>query len=374
MKLLSIFQIVTLALLLAACQNTGSPDDSITEQTATATHIHLSEDQIQVAGLELGEPQIIQMAASIQTTGRIEVPPQSLISVYAPVNGIVQTVQHLLPGDYVKKGSPLTRLAHPDLIHLQSEYLQMRARSTFLEKDYERQQNLAATEAAAQKRVEELESEWKANQAALQGMEAELRLLGYPLAQIQAGEIQPTLSIYAPASGYLTKVNINRGKLTQPDDLLFELVDPSHVHLELQVFAKDLGRVRKGQSIRWTVPGSDSIYTGEVYLVAKMIDTETKTAFIHGHFDEKELHLAPGTFVQANILTEQHEVLGLPAEAVIQEGDHSFVFIREADGFRKLRLTITDRNASYVAIPPDAIPTGAQVVLKGAYYLAGMGE
>jgi cobalt-zinc-cadmium efflux system membrane fusion protein len=286
----------------------------------------------------------------------------------------VQTVQHLLPGNYVKKGTRLTSLAHPDLLHLQSEYLQLRARSVFLEKDYERQQNLAASEAAARKRVEELESEWKATQAALQGMEAELRLLGYPLARIQAGEIQPTLPIYAPASGYLTKVNINRGKLTQPNDLLFELVDPSHVHLELQVFAKDLNRVSKGQTIRWMVPGSDSTYTGEVYLVARMIDTETKTAFIHGHFDEEDMDLAPGTFVHANILTEQQEVLGLPTDAVLEEGDRSYVFIREADGFRKLALPIMDRNASYVAIAADAIPTGAQVVLKGAYYLEGMEE
>ncbi|MBK7870065.1 MAG: efflux RND transporter periplasmic adaptor subunit [Saprospiraceae bacterium] len=83
-------------------------------------------------------------------------------------------------------------------------------------------------------------------QARYKGLKAELELLGISVKTLEnTGEIQSSISFYAPVNGYITKVNINNGKLVSPNDLLFEIVDRSHVHLELQVFAKDVPNSKK---------------------------------------------------------------------------------------------------------------------------------
>ena len=38
-------------------------------------------------------------------------------------------------------------------------------------------------------------------------------------------------------------INVNVGKFVNPSDVLFELIDPSEIHLNLKVFEKDLDKL-----------------------------------------------------------------------------------------------------------------------------------
>ena len=358
--------------LMAGCSSDHSHDN---EETPAANHasatIHLTAEQMALAGIEIGQPEKRTLSEKINCTGTVEVPPQSLASVYSPVQGFVKKVVHL-PGDYVRKGEVLTTISHPDLVKLQREFLEVKSQLSFLENDYFRKQKLAEGDAASQRSLEEAQARFDFEKARFNGLKAELGMIGISTQRLEeSGEVQGAISLVAPVSGHVSKVAVNLGKLVTPNDLLFEVVDNSHTHLEMQVFAKDLSKIKEGQRIECTMPGSAEVYRGEVHLVGKMIDLETKTAMVHGHFEKEPTPLAPGTFMQATIFTEGKEAWTVPETAVVRQGGETFIFIKNKDGFEKVAVQAGLSMDGYVEVAgPDFSKTG-EIALAGAYYLNG---
>ena len=159
-------------LLLASCSNDHNHDH---EEAPVADHasstIHLNDEQMALAGIEIGLPEKRYLSEKINCTGIVEVPPQSLASVYSPVQGFVKKVVHL-PGDHVRKGEVLTIISHPDLVKLQREFLEVNSQLSFLENDYLRKQKLAAGDAASQRSLEESKAKFDLEKARLQRTES----------------------------------------------------------------------------------------------------------------------------------------------------------------------------------------------------------
>ncbi len=354
-----------------ACETPAGESEAAGAET-NPTFVTLTDDQMELAGVELGRPERRQVARYVDCTGMIEVPPESLFSVYSPVNGFVNNVKHL-PGDYVRKGELLTTVRHPDLVRLQRELLETKSRLRFLQEEYQRKDTLAGADAASRKALGQARSDYETARATYQGLKAELEMIGIDPARLEKdGAIQPAIPIRAPGNGYLTQVNVNPGKLITPDQLLYEIVDNNHLHLELQVFAKDLPLLAKGQRIECQAPGIDQTFHAEVYLLGKMIDPATKTTRVHGHFDEEPVNLTPGTYVQARIHTDAQEVTALPEAAIVRDGEQSFVFVKTPDGFRRMAIQTGLANQGYVQVETLELSDSELLAVKGAYYLQGM--
>lgn len=364
-------QYIFLVLLLAALAACGKKAETTTETEATGpVVIHLTDEQKRVAGIQTGAPGRKLLSTPIECTGKVEVPPQSLATVYAPVAGFVKVVKYL-PGDYVKKGDLLITLSHPDLIKLQREWLETKSRLNFLEQENKRKQTLAGADAASRRAAEEAATEYEVAKTHYMGLKVELELIGLPVAQIEKSGIpQSVLHLYAPVAGYITRIDANLGKLVNSHDLLYEIVDNSHLHLELQVFAKDLAYLKPGQKITATVPGTDKSLEAEVHLVGKMIDDNTKTTMVHGHFLIEPVPLTPGTMVQASIQANPVEAWALPTGALVRAGDQSYVFIQSADGFEKKAVKTGRTQGDWTEV--FDLDDKTVVVLEGAYYLNNM--
>ncbi len=364
-----ILHFIFFGLMLTACGKKEAPPSEA--PPAAATLVNLSAEQMKMAGVELGKPEKRLISGYIECTGRIEVPPYSLYSVYAPTAGFIQSAKYL-PGDYVKKGAILTSITHPDLVKLQREFLEVQSQLEFLKNEVTRKQTLTAAEAASQKAFEQAKADYQLQMARYKGLKAELDLLGIATQQLESkGTIQNAIPLIAPANGFITKVNINNGKLISPTDLLFEVVNNQHMHLELQVFAKDVAQLKEGQKIECQMPGSERIYTADVHLVGKMIDPETKTTMVHGHFKNEPIDLIPGTYVQARVYADAREVLAVPNSALISEGNEHYVFVKRINGFEKVRVAAGKSDGNYVEIEQLHLEANEQLALKGAYYING---
>lgn len=370
-KFLSSF-LAGLFLLLTSCK-TSAPEaeHAAAEQVTAAATIPMTAEQLEMAGVVLGRPEQRVISTHIDCTGKVEAPPQSLASVYSPVAGFIQSVQHL-PGDLVRKGTLLTSLRHPDLITLQRAFLRLQSRIPFLEKDYERKKTLAESDATSVKALQEAQLELEMAQVELKGLKAELDLIGISTKKlVEEGEIQTTLNLYAPVSGYVTKMDVNLGKLVTPNDLLFEIIDREHLHLELQVFAKDINAIQPDQRIVCNVPGDGQNYTAHVHLVGKMIDPESKTAMVHGHFDQEPVPITAGTYLEARIFTGGEEVMAVPNEALVRSGGETYVFVQHPEGFEK-RTVLTGRtDDEYTEVLNLELAGGERIAIAGAYYING---
>ena len=59
-----------------------------------------------------------------------------------------------------------------------------------------------------------------------------------------------------------------------------------NLHLELNVFEKDILKVKEGKKITFTVPeASKEVFNAEVHLVGKSIEGNDRTINVHGHLD-----------------------------------------------------------------------------------------
>ena len=342
--------IILVIFSFSACQQQTADDGSVDTAFSQMPNKEQKEAQMALAGIEIGQAEKRSLSDYIECTGIVEVPPPNLASVSAPINGFVKEIKYL-EGDYVKKGGILTYISHPDLVHLQQQFLESKSRLAYLKKTYDRLQQLTQEDAAAQKKLEEAEAEYKVEKSRYAGFKAEIGLIGLNPEQIEADEtIKTVLPIYAPISGYMAEVNVNLGKLVTPEVPMFKMIDNSHLHLELQVFAKDINRIQKGQRVTFTVPGKDQYWEAEIFLVGKMIDPETKTAMVHTHFIKALPWLTPGTYVQAKIFLEEEIVLAVPESALVRSGANTYVFVQTEDGFQKIEVMTGRTDGDYIEI------------------------
>src|SRR5690606_9278877 len=119
----------------------------------------------------------------------------------------------------------------------------------------ERQKTLQAHDATATRRLQESEAHYSVLKARLAGLREQLRLIGIDLNRLNEGKIQPVVTLRAPVSGYVTRVNHHPGQFVEPREVVFEIVNPINLHLHLNVFERDISRVEIGQHVRFKLTG-----------------------------------------------------------------------------------------------------------------------
>lgn len=234
--------------LFSSCgsEKTAAEEPAAEENTEVIT---LSEGDARLAQIATAEVSLKPFPGEIACNGIIDVPPQSLATLGVAVGGYIRDIRPI-PGDFVQKGALIAVLEHPDYIRMQQEYLETRSEYEFQEKELTRQQALRSADAGATKNLEKSESEFRSLEARLAGLRQQLKLLNIPTDKLSPSTLSSRVEVRAPFSGYITEVYVNMGKFVGPQEGICELVDRSHLHLELQIFDKDITRVREGQTQR----------------------------------------------------------------------------------------------------------------------------
>ncbi|RMD76217.1 MAG: biotin/lipoyl-binding protein, partial [Bacteroidetes bacterium] len=153
-RITNLFILSGLVMAMAFLTSCGSGDKAeMSSDAAAGADAHVSAGLAASASVEWGVPLRMKLSQPLRVTASVEVPPQSLASVHSPVAGYVQTLRYL-PGDHVRKGTLLCTLTHPELVRLQRDYLEARARLKFLESEKARKEQLAAVDAASRRTFE----------------------------------------------------------------------------------------------------------------------------------------------------------------------------------------------------------------------------
>lgn len=320
----SIFFALVGCSLLMSCQPKAEQEDKV----ETSGLVSITAEQFKTSGMMLGKMEEQTFSKVIKANGYIDVPPEYKASVSVKLGGFVKALS-ILPGDKVRQGSVLFTLENPEFIQLQQEYLETKAQLQYLTSDYERQKSLADENIASQKNFLKAEADYKATRAKHQGLGERLKLLNINLARLEQGVITPDIPVFAPISGYLSKVNINRGIFVDANDVAVEIVSTEHMHIELQVFERDAARVREGQPISFSLPGSAVVHSGDVYRVGKIVENQARTVNIHGHIENEDQieNLLPGMYAEARIHVSSDQRKALPSEAVVSVNGKYVVLI-----------------------------------------------
>ncbi len=359
---------------LLSCQTESQPEEqtsTTTPYSATANEITLTAPQYRAIGVELGSVKNETVSSEVKANGRVDLPPENRATVSLPIGGKIKYV-NTLPGQRVRRGELLATLESFDFIELQQDYLQNSSQLTFLQKELERQKTLSAENVGARKNYEKAQADYDATRALIQSLAAKLKLLGLSVGTLEKDGIASAARIVSPVNGYITIANINLGKQVMPGEELLEIIDKSHMHIELNVFEQDASFIQKGQEVR-VIPANGQPMTAYVHLVGRMLEGESRSLNIHAHVrDEKrESELIPGEYVTAYIRTGSHPALTVPPGALVRKGANGFIYIEKNNReFRRIPVEIGDTaDSGHIAIKTPVDLTGQKLVTKGAYLI-----
>ena len=259
--------ILSVLLIIGCAKEKGESLVDVPAQVSTTNTITLTPQQIKTINLKIGHMDKRNLSNTIQANGYLDVPPQNKAVISPMITGYVRKVNFLV-GDDVKRGQVMAELESMEFIDLQQKYIELKSQLVFLEDDYNRQKLLRDQDAVSRKKYLMAEVEYNTAVTVLKGIQSKLSLLGLNLDKLMQGEIQPRFTLKAPISGSVNKLEVAIGQHVNPSEEIYEMVNIDHLHLELNIFEKDVIKVKKGQRVRFIVSGIDNQeFTGVVFLV-----------------------------------------------------------------------------------------------------------
>jgi cobalt-zinc-cadmium efflux system membrane fusion protein len=372
MKNASIYFITLL--LISSCSKTKESTDQKQQAVASsANQVVLTDAQIKLLDIRLGKVENRQISGVVKANGMLDVPPQNLVTISAPLGGFVKYTE-LLQGQKVKKGQVLVIMEHPDYIQMQQDYLDSRSQLDYLELEFKRQQELAKDNVNAIKTLQQSKSNYYSTKAKVEGLKAKLRLVNINTTDIEAGEIKNTISILSPINGFITQVHINIGMHVNPTEVMVKIVDTDHLHAEAQVFEKDLPKLAIGQKVRIRLSNETKERLAKVYLIGKEITPE-RTVRVHCHLTGEDPTLIPGLYFSAVIETNETSAAVLPNEAMVSYNGKNYVFVVNDGDPHLFDMTEIAKGISedgYTAVELPGSDLRKSIVIKGTYELLGM--
>lgn len=370
-------------LLMVACGNKdsekaeSSEESSMKEEQPVATgtkQITFTKDQYNLAGIETGAIEMRNLSNIIKLNGTIDVEPESMASVSAPLGGYLKTAGRL-PGEAIKKGQVLATIENPEFIQIQQGYLESLSRLQFLEEEFNRQKKLREEDINSAKTFQQVSSDYKITQGRVKAYEQQLALAGISRSSVQNGNITRTANLYAPISGFVKASNVNIGDYVSPQDVLFELVDLNDIHLALNAFEKDLEKLEIGQTVKFSLSDDNTFNrTAEVFLIGKATGSDRMTP-VHCHINkENEKGLLPGMYVKAWVESGTNKQNAIPSEAIVQYEGKDFVILQTEEtenGYtfklEQVKKGIEQEGYTAITFADGATVQNFKPVVKNAY-------
>lgn len=289
------------------------------------------------------------MNLSIHAVGAVRYDETRLHDVNLRMGGWVQKLMVGQTGQHVSAGQPLFTLYSPELYAAELEYL-----STRQPGPEQLAEARAGLERASRQRLE---------------------LLGVSKAQLDAlaarGTAEQSVTISAPASGYVIEKEVVDGARVEPGMRVYRIADLSKIWIDAELYEADLPFVRVGQTVQVDlphVPGAS--YAARIDYVYPALDAQTRTGRARIVLDNPKLDLKPDMYADVKLEVPLGERLAVPDGAVVYTGPRRLVFVDRGEGKlepRPVQLGV-HVDGHYEVL--SGVVEGEQVVSSGNFLVA----
>jgi cobalt-zinc-cadmium efflux system membrane fusion protein len=399
MKNIAIITTVLSTLLLVGCNDkpgseSGRNQGSTASETAQNQEGHneeegghqqeegvveLTKQQMETIGLESKMLQERNLGNNIKVTGMLELFPQDKANVSPFVGGNISSIK-VVPGDNVRKGQVLAYIEHPDIIAMQQEYQEKNDELVFLKQDYERKQTLYDKGVSSGREFQMAQSRYRSTTSSVNGLRSRLRLLGIDPDKVAQGEIYSAIPITTPLSGYVGEVMVSLGDYVAPQSTMFSISDNSKIYVNFKVYEKDIKQIKDGQQIYFsTASRPDELLKATVRSIGRTFESDPKAIEVLADIENKDRDLLPGMYVEGRIVQGEKSGYAVPEEAIVKEGEQSYIFIVDKEGapeenrmkFKRIPVStgLNDLGFVEVNLPPETAKN-VNIVISGAYTLS----
>lgn len=380
-----IFFIAFLLLAVVACQQDAEKqilDKSSTGKQEPADHpdglILIDRAQVEVAGIQWGTINSVAAPDGQQLFGEWVLHPEYTAQVHSIAGGRVVRIYYTT-NQLVSKGAVLIDVESPELIDLQREYLEKKAKSTYLEQELTRMKTLEEGGATALKNLQSAESAVRDIRASLAGLKADLALYGLDGTTLTPESLTGRYQIRAPQAGRITHSAVAVGHWLEPGTPICDIRDLQHVHGDLFAYPAQMPALKVGNrlAVENGSSGGSPLYV-KVVSLDKALDPEKKALRIHTRLEGPlPEDVVEGGYLSARLSwTDEPAGLILPAASVRKEGGTSFVLVLdeshstpEAVAFRQVDVEVIREDNQRVVVREGVIRGDEIIVLEGAYYV-----
>lgn len=332
------------------------------------------------------------LGIGVAEVGR-ELPPDSLLAyttLVAPWNAsgfadslLPGRITRMLvrPGQQVTSGQTLAELEGPDTETL---HLEWRIARTTLEMAT---RVLAVLKEAAGA-IPESDILTAANQVSVANNTVELTRAKWVALGLNPQALDPrsglpaVLPIRSPIAGTVVHADLSPGKVVEPGEHLFEIINTSRLWARLGLLERDLPRVAPGMKVEiglTAFPGE--LFPGSISVVSQSLDPVT-------HLNDVWVELAnppgqpprllPGMRGQARIfLPNVQGTLVVPAQSLVDNGVDRFVLVEEASTataseYQARSVQVIRETGNLVELRCPGLVPGDRVVARGAHELGAL--
>lgn len=328
--------------------------------------VTISPEKIQKIGMKSEEAKIRTLKRTIRTVGRIDHDETRVFDINTKIGGWVEKLYVNRTDQMVHPGEPLLELYSPELVATQEEYLLA----------------LMARERVKESPYEEIT---KGADSLIEGARQRLKYWDITDDQIkrleQDGKIARTMTIYANVHGIVTEKMVNEGMRIEPGDLLFKIIDHSHVWVYGEVYEYELPFIKIGQKAR-IIPSytPTEIYTatithiythfGTVRHEAEDMLEEARTAKIRFDLPNPEHRLKLGQYVNVELAVDvAANTVTVPDSAVIDTGTRQVVIVDKGNGrFEPREVKVGGQGDGYYQIV-SGVKAGEKVVTSANFLI-----
>jgi membrane fusion protein, heavy metal efflux system len=391
----------------------------------------LSQEQLKTIDLQYGTIENKQLTAIIKANGVLIVPNSSKANATSLYGGVVRSM-NVHEGNNVSKGQVIATISNPQFLQLQEEYLQIKTKANLgsseaasmvsnaqyaglqdelatiepkikmAQLEVERQTELNAGNAGALKNLQQsktdlsvllarrailqsqknafLKTTTSSNDTRKKSIETQLRLMGINPANVGANNLTSSIYVTSPISGTISMVMAKIGSYVDVQSPVAEIVNNSQLHLELNVFEKDLPILKIGQRIHFTLTNNPTKeYDATIYSIGSAFENASKTIPIHCELEGNKNGLIDGMNITALVSLNSVTTPAVPSYAIIESEGKTFIFIKEnttttdTNGFtsyKKIEVFKGVSNLGFTAVSfVQDIAIDAKIVTKGAYFL-----
>lgn len=313
----------------------------------------ISPEKQQLIGVAFSTAEIASGGETVRAVGRVTPDETRITRVHPKIEGWIEKTQVDFTGQLIAKGDPLLSIYSPEMLATEQEFLlSLRARETMRSNPSPEAALNADTLVAAARRRLEL---WDLSPAQLE--------------EVEKSHIPfRAVTLYSPASGYVTSRNVFPGQKVAPETELYAISDLSRIWIMADVFEVDLPKVGMGQSA-WVTPasGSGGGFSGRVTYIQPQIDPTTRALKVRLEAENPYLRLKPDMFVNVEFRIGLPGKVAVPADSVINTGTRQTVFVDLGDGRLQPRtVEIGERLGDRIQIL-HGLRAGERVVSSGTF-------
>ena len=356
--------------ILISCDNKKT-DTTATDEKPNETTVELTEAQLNNSEIETGKIEQRNISSLLKVNGKIEVPPQNMVSVSVPMGGYLKSTK-LLAGMHISKGEVIATMEDQQYIQLQQDYLTAKVHYISIEAEYNRQKELNLSKASSDKVYQTAQTEYLSQKILIKSLSEKLKLIEVNPDKLNENNISKSINILSPIDGFVSQVKMNIGKYATPTDVLFELVNPSDIHLTLTIFEKDLYKISIGQKIfAYNNTNPNKKYTCEIILIGKDVTPE-RTIQVQSHFAQYDKSLIPGMYMNAEIEVSTNNAYIISNDGIVRFEGRQYVFTQtEKNKFEILAITTqnTEMGFTQITFSDTTEIRNKTFVTKGAYTL-----